>query len=126
MSARIHLINPSDISFGVAVITPRWLYVLAAATGDRWGDPHIVDETLAPVEVADIAAGDVVFIPPGPDYPHQIVNDSDGELAYLSISTMMPAEVCEYPDSKKIGAFGSGLRHMTRTDDHMYYWTDEV
>ena len=29
---RIHLINPSDVSFGVAVITPRWLYVLAAAT----------------------------------------------------------------------------------------------
>ncbi len=26
---RIHLINPSDVAFGVAVITPRWLYVLA-------------------------------------------------------------------------------------------------
>ena len=36
---RVHLINPSDVSFGVAVITPRWLYVLAAATGTRWGDP---------------------------------------------------------------------------------------
>jgi hypothetical protein len=34
-------------------------------------------------------------------------------LAYLSVSTMLPAEVCEYPDSKKIGAFGGGLRHMT-------------
>jgi hypothetical protein len=29
---RIHLVNPSDVSFGVAVITPRWLYVLASAT----------------------------------------------------------------------------------------------
>ena len=29
---RIHIVNPSDISFGTAVITPRWLYVLAAAT----------------------------------------------------------------------------------------------
>ena len=38
--ARVHLINPSQVSFGVAVITPRWLYVLAAATGTRWGDPH--------------------------------------------------------------------------------------
>ncbi len=43
---RIHLINPSDVSFGVAVITPRWLYVLAAATPAQYGDPHIVDETL--------------------------------------------------------------------------------
>ena len=29
---RVHLINPSDVSFGTGVITPRWLYVLAAAT----------------------------------------------------------------------------------------------
>ena len=59
---RVHLINPSDVSFGVAVITPRWLYVLAAATGSRWGDPHIVDETLDPIDPADIAPGDVVGI----------------------------------------------------------------
>jgi hypothetical protein len=30
------------VSFGVAVITPRWLYVLAAATGMEWGDPRPV------------------------------------------------------------------------------------
>ncbi len=45
---RVHLINPSHVSFGVAVITPRWLYVLAAATGTEWGDPHLVDETITP------------------------------------------------------------------------------
>jgi radical SAM superfamily enzyme YgiQ (UPF0313 family) len=59
---RIHLVNPSQVSFGVAVITPRWLYVLAAATGSRWGDPHIVDETLDPLDPAAIATGDVVGI----------------------------------------------------------------
>ena len=59
---RVHLVNPSTQSFGVAVITPRWLYVLAAATGDRWGDPHIVDETLDPLDLATIHAGDVVGI----------------------------------------------------------------
>ncbi len=59
---QVHLVNPSDISFGVAVITPRWLYVLAAATGDRWGDPRIVDETLAPIDTNAIAPGDVVGI----------------------------------------------------------------
>jgi radical SAM superfamily enzyme YgiQ (UPF0313 family) len=59
---RVHLINPSDVSFGVAVITPRWLYVLAAATGVTWGDPHLVDETLDPVDPNDIGPGDVVGI----------------------------------------------------------------
>jgi radical SAM superfamily enzyme YgiQ (UPF0313 family) len=60
--AHVHLINPSTKSFGVAVITPRWLYVLASATGTRWGDPRIVDETLEPLDVETIAAGDVVGI----------------------------------------------------------------
>jgi len=60
--ARVHLVNPSTESFGVAVITPRWLYVLAAATGTRWGDPQIVDETLDPLDVDTIAPGDVVGI----------------------------------------------------------------
>jgi radical SAM superfamily enzyme YgiQ (UPF0313 family) len=59
---RVHLINPSTKSFGVAVITPRWLYVLASATGTRWGDPRIVDETLDPLDVDTIASGDVVGI----------------------------------------------------------------
>jgi hypothetical protein len=49
--ARVHLVNPSTESFGVAVITPRWLYVLAAATGTGWGDPRIVDETLDRLDV---------------------------------------------------------------------------
>jgi hypothetical protein len=59
---RIHLVNPSSQSFGVAVITPRWLYVLAAATGSRWGDPQVVDETLDPLDLSTIDNGDVVGI----------------------------------------------------------------
>ena len=78
-------------------------------------------------ETRKIRAGDVICCPTGgPETAHQIVNDSNAELAYLSISTMLPAEICEYPDSKKIGAFGGGLRHMTHAGDHVDYWTDEV
>ena len=62
MSARVHLLNPSHVSFGVAVITPRWLYVLAAATGTEWGDPLIVDESLDPIDTTTIQPGDVVGI----------------------------------------------------------------
>ncbi len=45
-NVQVHLINPSHLSFGVGVITPRWLYVLAAATPTDYGDPIITDETL--------------------------------------------------------------------------------
>ena len=62
MAGRVHLINPSTKSFGVAVITPRWLYVVASATGTAWGDPIIVDETLDPIDPATIDKGDVVGI----------------------------------------------------------------
>ena len=59
---RVHLVNPSDLAFGTAVITPRWLYVLAAATPARYGTPTIVDETLEPFDADAVAPGDVVGI----------------------------------------------------------------
>jgi radical SAM superfamily enzyme YgiQ (UPF0313 family) len=58
----VHLINPSHLSFGVAVITPRWLYVLAAATPSSAGDPAIVDETLEQFDPTTVEKGDVVGI----------------------------------------------------------------
>ena len=42
----VYLINPSHVSFGIGVITPRWLYVLAAATPASYGAPRLIDETL--------------------------------------------------------------------------------
>ena len=59
---RIHLINPSDTAFGTAVITPRWLFVLAAATPSQFGDPIICDETVEALDPASIRPGDVVGI----------------------------------------------------------------
>jgi hypothetical protein len=59
---RVHLINPSDTSFGIGVITPRWLYVLAAATPAKYGDPIITDETLERMKPDRIEAGDVIGI----------------------------------------------------------------
>jgi hypothetical protein len=62
MSPRVHLINPSELSVGVAVITPRWLYVLAAATGTRWGDP-LMNETLEALDVRNLAGQTLVAAP---------------------------------------------------------------
>jgi hypothetical protein len=58
----VHLVNPSDKSFGTAIITPRWLYVLAAATPGCFGDTHISDETLEQLDPSNVEPGDVVGI----------------------------------------------------------------
>src|SRR5208283_3423543 len=59
---RVHLVNPSDNSFGTAVITPRWLFVLAAATPRAVGDPILVDESLEQIVPESIMPGDIVGI----------------------------------------------------------------
>jgi len=81
-------------------------------------------------ETRKVRAGDFICCPVGgPDTAHQIINDSDAELAYISVSTMMPAEVCEYPDSGKVGSFGgagdSRIRHMTEMSAAVDYWKGE-
>jgi hypothetical protein len=58
----VHLVNPSHLSFGIGVITPRWLFVLAAATPGRFGCPQITDETLDPFDVSTVQPGDVIGI----------------------------------------------------------------
>lgn len=58
----VFLINPSDNSFGTAVITPRWLFVLAAATPRSMGDPVLVDESIEALDATTIEAGDIVGI----------------------------------------------------------------
>ena len=56
----VHLVNPSDNSFGTAVITPRWLFVLASATPATVGEPILVDESLEQIVPESIQPGDIV------------------------------------------------------------------
>ena len=81
-------------------------------------------------ETRKVRAGDFIACPTGgPETAHQLINDSDAPLAYISVSTMLAAEVCEYPDSGKVGAFGGvgsdRLRHMTQYDHNVDYWKGE-
>lgn len=82
-------------------------------------------------ELLPIRAGDVIFIPRGPEYPHQIINTSDVPLKYLSVSTMEVPEICEYPDSGKYLAEGS-LQSSTpfevidRRGQSLDYWDGET
>lgn len=82
-------------------------------------------------EMLPLVRGDVVFIPPGPDYPHQIINTSDAPLKYLSVSTRKSPEICEYPDSGKYLATGSAaagrprFAGLQRSDANLDYWDGE-
>ena len=82
-------------------------------------------------ELLPIRSGDVMFIPAGPAYPHQILNTSDAPLKYLSISTQAAIEVCEYPDSGKYNASVQvgderRFRAIQRTDASVDYWDGEA
>ena len=80
-------------------------------------------------EMLEIKAGDVAFLPAGPDYPHQIINTSDAPLKYLSISTKERPEIVEYPDSGKYLAMAgegpAGFGRMARLAEDLDYWEGE-
>jgi uncharacterized cupin superfamily protein len=74
---------------------------------------------------------DVIACPPGgPEVAHQIINTGTTTLRYLSLSTLVDLEACEYPDSQKIsivtGNRGArGLRKMFRTEHTVDYYDRE-
>ncbi len=76
-------------------------------------------------EMLPIVRGDVIVIPAGGEYPHQIINSSDAPLKYLSISTRRAPEVCEYPDSGKVNAFSKGRILIHRKAESLDYWDGE-
>lgn len=102
------------------------LFVILAGTGTvRIGDRSY-----------PIRAGDVIAAPPGnAETAHQIINTSDAELRYLCVSTMIPQEIVEYPDSGKLAVYvGSapGGDHEVRTfnyrgrlGERAEYWDGE-
>jgi hypothetical protein len=100
---RVYLVNPSHVSFGTAVITPRWLFVLAGATPVRWGDPVVADETLEAFDVEQVSRGDVVGIGihtgnarRGYDVG-QRVRERGGWVVYGGIhATLFPEEALEH------------------------------
>jgi uncharacterized cupin superfamily protein len=81
-------------------------------------------------ELLPLRAGDVIFIPAGPDYPHQIINTSGAPLKYLSIGTREQPEIVEYPDSKKYLAYAGAPDErafdvMHRAGGGLDYWDGE-
>ncbi|MDX7986491.1 cupin domain-containing protein [Xenorhabdus sp. 12] len=81
-------------------------------------------------KMISIKEGDVICIPPGDKYPHQIINTSDDTLRYISISTMESPEICEYPDSNKylVKSTINGVnkfRAINFRGENIDYWENE-
>jgi len=82
-------------------------------------------------EMLPIRTGDMMFLPAGPEYPHQIINTSDAPLKYLSVSTREQPEFVEYPDSSKYlasgahGPSGQPVRGLHRAETSLDYWDGE-
>lgn len=75
---------------------------------------------------------DVIACPTGgPEVAHQIINTGSITMRYLSLSTLSNIEVCEYPDSNKVGVFAGepgapGLRKMFRAEATVDYYDREA
>ncbi len=77
-----------------------------------------------------VKEGDLIGCPAGnASSAHQLINTGSSELRYLAVSTQIDPEVCEYPDSGKIGAYcgddDTGLMHLSRSIDAANYWQGE-
>jgi len=128
------LIGARDLGYNLTVVPPgkvqcpfhshhgeEEMFFILEGTGElRFGS-----------ERHPIRAFDVIACPTGgADVAHQIVNTGDVDLRYLAVSTLVPIETCEYPDSGKVsivaGQRGNrDLRYMFRTGDDVDYYDGE-
>jgi uncharacterized cupin superfamily protein len=74
---------------------------------------------------------DVIACPTGDaSVAHQIINTGTTPMRYLSLSNQSPTEICEYPDSNKVGIFSSAagapaLRKLVRAEAGVDYYDRE-
>lgn len=81
--------------------------------------------------VYPIRKHDVIACPTGgPEVAHQITNTGKTDLRYLALSNLVDVEVCDYPDSGKVGVYTGrggepGLRMIFRTESTVDYYDRE-
>ena len=76
----------------------------------------------------ELAPGDVVCFPVGPDGAHKLTNRGEETCRVLMVSTMVEPAVAVYPDSDKIGVWPGDRRDnlMVRRDAVVDYWDGET
>jgi len=135
-------LETSQIGVNVTIVPPgkaAWprhfhyineeMFIVLSGTGTlHYGDDNL---PLKPMDIIHIEAGTGI--------PFQIDNTGEAELRYLALSTLDPADVFVYPDSKKIGIMAKAapfrdlsansdlpaFRKWVTTDMSIGYWEDE-
>jgi uncharacterized cupin superfamily protein len=97
------------------------MFLILAGEGElRYGDQRF-----------KIRKHDVIACPTGDaTVAHQIINTGMVPLRYLALSNLSDIEVCEYPDSNKVGVFVAtsdtpGLRKMFQAEATVDYYDRE-
>ncbi len=76
----------------------------------------------------ELAPGDVVCFPPGPEGAHKTTNRTDSPVRVLFLSTMNEPSAAVYPDSDKIGVWPGDKRDniLVRRESVVDYWDREA
>ncbi|PIQ23748.1 cupin [bacterium (Candidatus Blackallbacteria) CG17_big_fil_post_rev_8_21_14_2_50_48_46] len=82
-----------------------------------------------------LTSGDLISIPPGPEYAHQIINTGSEDMTYLAVSTMEAPDIIVYPDSQKINVVAGSppggdphkrnLNYIGHLEQQVEYWDGE-
>ena len=128
-------IGGSKLGYGVTVVPPgkrAWPYHNHHANEEMFFVLSGTGKVRLGADEYAIRAGDFIAAPAGGRATaHQIINDSDAELRYISVSTMIRPEIVEYPDSNKYAATSvhpgeeAGFRHLGVLTPSVDYWHDE-
>ena len=91
----------------------------------------VLDGTLTvrhPGGEEELAAGDVVCFPVGPEGAHKLTNRTDATVRILMLSTNAEPSVAVYPDSDKIGVWPGDQRDsiVVRRESNVDYWDGET
>ena len=105
-------------------VNEELFFILEGSGEARFGDERL-----------PLRKGDFFACPPGDQSAaHQIINTGSVPLRYLSVSTMIYPDICEYPDSQKFlvaeqsrnpDGTVRGFRHTGRLSDNVDYWEGE-
>ena len=95
----------------------EWLIVLE-------GTPVLRD----PGGEHELAAGDLVCFPPGPEGAHKVTNHAPGRALVAMLSTRANTSLGVYPDSDKVGIFSSDgrIRLLVPMSAGVDYWHGEL
>jgi uncharacterized cupin superfamily protein len=117
LGCTLHVVGPGATAypFHSHRINEELLIVLEGQAELRYGSERLAAR-----------AGDLIGCPTGgPETAHQLINTGSAPLKYLAISTMIDPDICDYPDSGKLGVWAGDYAYLTHADQPLGYWDGE-